>query len=294
MRMRPKTDFLLRAFWTGWRRWIAWLICLGVIALLGVLHSATDAELTFASVAMLPVLVIAWIDGKDNALIVAFLAAVTLAAGDFTSTTEFSAPWVPWANAVTRLMTFSLVALLAAQVCQQFAREHEKATRDALTGLNNRRTFLETGDHEAARAKRYRHPLAVVFLDLDDFKQLNDSKGHAAGDLALRATAQAILATMRSTDLAARLGGDEFAVLLPETGYDAAVDVGRKISSVVNRALQEFSPVTASIGVAWFGTIDRPFPAMLKAADELMYEVKEGGKGETRSRRFSTSSGPGA
>lgn len=183
-------------------------------------------------------------------------------------------------------MTYSLVALLAAQARLQFERERQNATQDALTGLQNRRAFLEIGASEVERSKRYAHPLAVVFLDLDDFKQLNDTKGHDAGDVALRATAGALLGALRSVDRVARLGGDEFAVLLPEIRYDAAVEAGRKISIAVNNALGDFPPVRASIGVAWFEEVDRAFPAMLKAADELMYEAKESGKHDTRLRRF--------
>ncbi len=208
------------------------------------------------------------------------------AVSDMTPGRQFSAPWIPWANAVTRLMTYSLVALLVAQVRLQFEREHELATSDTLTRLLNRRAFLEAGAFEVNRSKRYGHPLAVVFLDLDDFKQLNDTKGHDAGDAALTATAGALLGALRSSDLVARLGGDEFAVLLPEIGYDAAIEAGRKIAIAVNNALRDFPPVRGSIGVAWFGDAQRTFPVMLRAADELMYEVKESGKGNMRSRRF--------
>ena len=82
------------------------------------------------------------------------------------------------------------------------------------------------------------------------------------------------------------MGGDEFALLLLEIGYEAAVEAGRKISIAVDIALQGFPPVKVSIGIAWFGEADRSFPAMLKAADELMYEVKKNGKDNVRSRRF--------
>ena len=88
------------------------------------------------------------------------------------------------------------------------------------------------------------------------------------------------------------MGGDEFVVLLPEVGYDAAVKVGRKILVEVNNSLRDFPPVKASIGVAWFGEIDRSFPAMLKAADELMYEIKKSGKADVRSRRFTAMNKP--
>ena len=280
------SNFLLGTFWTGWRRWAAWSICVSAIFLLGALRTATDADFTFASLATLPVLVIAWISGKRNGLFAAFLAAAMWTLADIAAERQFSAQWIPWANAVTRWMTYSLVALLAAQVRLELEREHAHATRDALTGLLNRRAFFETGAAEVERSKRYAHPLAIIFLDLDDFKQLNDTKGHDAGDAALRATAKALLGALRSSDRVARLGGDEFAVLLPEIGYDAAVGAGRKISISVSAALEDFPPVKGSIGVAWFEEADRMFPAMLKAADELMYEAKESGKGDMRPRRF--------
>lgn len=282
------SEFLLGTFWTGWRRWAAWTICIGAIFLLGALRTATDAEFAFASLVLLPVLFIAWIGGKGNGLFFAILAAAMWATGDIASERQFGAAWIPWANAVTRLMTYSLVALLAAQIRLQFEREHERATRDALTGLLNRRAFLEAGAAEVARSRRYRHPLAVVFLDLDDFKRLNDTRGHDAGDAALRATAGALLGALRSSDQVARLGGDEFAVLLPETGYEAAVETGQKIFAAVSSALGEFPPAKGSIGVAWFANADRSFPAMLKAADELMYEVKQSGKNAMRPRRVAS------
>jgi diguanylate cyclase (GGDEF)-like protein len=279
-------NFLLGTLWTGWRLWTVWSICVCVFFLIIAFRIATYAEFDFVSLAVLPVLVITWIGGKRNGLIMAILASTISLVGDIASERQYSAQWIPWINALTHLMTYSLVALLANQVRLQFEREHERATRDALTGLHNRRAFLEAGASEVERTKRYAHPLAVIILDLDDFKQLNDTKGHDAGDAALRATAIALRSISRSSDRIARLGGDEFAVLLLEIGYEAAVEAGRKISTAVDTALQGFPPVKGSIGIAWFGKADRSFPAMLKAADELMYEVKKSGKNNVRSRHF--------
>lgn len=285
MKKLRRLDFLFGAFWTPWRRAGAWVACVAAIVLLGALRTATDVEFAIASVALLPVIVIAWIEGKWKGLLLAFCATAMWVAADMDSDRQFSAVWIPWANAVTRLMTYGLMAFLVAKIRQQLESEHDHATHDALTGLQNRHAFLEAGAAEVERAKRYPNPLTVIFLDLDDFKQLNDSMGHDAGDAALRRTAKALLGALRSSDRVARLGGDEFAILLPQTGYDAAVEAGRKIFDVVNAALKDFPPVKASLGVAWFGKADRLFPAMLKAADDLMYEVKEGGKHDVRSRR---------
>lgn len=168
----------------------------------------------------------------------------------------------------------------------KFEMAHEHATQDALTGLKNRRAFFEASAAEVERSKRYGHPLTVIFLDLDNFKQLNDTKGHDTGDAALKAVAGALQGALRLHDLVARLGGDEFAVLLPETDYDASVEIGRKIYTVLKSALHDFSPVTGSIGVIWFRDANLTFPAMMKAADELMYEAKEGGKDNIRFRCY--------
>jgi diguanylate cyclase (GGDEF)-like protein len=279
-------DFLLGSFWTGWRRWVTWSLSVTAVCLLGVLRITTDADFTFTSLALLPMLAIAWLGGMKNGLVMAFLAAAMWAAADIVSEREFSSNWIPWANALTRLMMYSLVAFLAAQVRVLLEREHEHATRDALTGLHNRRAFLQAGAAEVERSKRYAYAMSVIFLDLDDFKQLNDSKGHDAGDTALRATAKAMLSALRSSDGVARLGGDEFAILLPQIGYEDAVATGRKIFVAVNNILRDYTPVKASIGIAWFEKADRLFPEMLKAADELMYEVKESGKNDLRSRSF--------
>src|SRR5665647_297777 len=101
-------------------------------------------------------------------MLVAFLASAMWFVSDITSERQFSAAWIPWTNAITRLMIYSLVAFLVAQVRLQLERERQHANRDALTGLQNRRDFLDAGDKKIERSKRYARPLAVVFLDLDD------------------------------------------------------------------------------------------------------------------------------
>lgn len=279
-------SFLLTPYWHGWHRWVAWIICTCAIFSLGVLRVATDAEFSFATLALIPVLLIAWLGGRTNGQLIAFLAAAMWAVSDIISARQFSAAWIPWANSVTRWMTYSLVALLAAKVHEQYDKEHEHATRDVLTGLLNRRAFLDVGTLEVERLKRYSHPAGVVFLDLDNFKQLNDAQGHNAGDAALQEVAETLKNMLRTTDLVARLGGDEFAVLLPEIGFDAAVDTANKLLLTAHKALQKFPPVKLSIGLAWYEEINQSFPAMLEAADKLMYAAKENGKGNVRAQRI--------
>ena len=182
-----------------------------------------------------------------------------------------------------------LALVLAGQFAllrQQYEKKHEYATRDPLTGLQNRRAFLEGGNIEVARSKRYRHSLAVIFLDLDNFKMLNDTRGHDAGDAALRDIAKALLNTLRANDLVARLGGDEFSILLPEVEHEDCVIASRKISRAIKQALQAYPPVTSSIGVTWFEDAACGFTSMMKCADEVMYEVKTGGKDNILFKRY--------
>jgi len=279
--MTPK--FLLANFWSGWKRLAIWAICLLVVTLVGLLRTRTDAELT--SLALLPVLTIAWIGGFWSGLVMSFLSVAIWLIGDFTKL-YFNHSWIVWLNAATRFITYGLVAFLIARIHQQFTLTYQLASLDPLTGLRNRRAFLDFGLSEVARSKRYSHPITIIFLDLDNFKKLNDSKGHDAGDAALRAIAKTLTENLRSNDRITRLGGDEFAILLPEIKYQEAIEAGHKISSAINAVLKDFHPVSGSIGVAWFGRVDRTFEEMLKAADELMYEVKVSGKGNFRCKSF--------
>jgi len=265
--------------WFGWRKCLAWTICLGSVALISILRTKTDVELAFASFGLLPVLAIAWIGGKRNGIIMAFFAAIIWVIADQVTHRQYSVEWIPWVNALTRWSIYSLVAILAAKIRRIFEVTRKYAMHDSLTGLLNRRAFLDIGNSEVARSKRYGHPMAVLFLDLDNFKTLNDLNGHKAGDEALKTTAKVLLNTLRNNDQISRLGGDEFAILLPEINFEEALEAASKISNAINASLSKFQSVSGSIGVAWYREVDRSFSEMLNSADQLMYQVKENSKG---------------
>ncbi|NBB71767.1 MAG: diguanylate cyclase [Alphaproteobacteria bacterium] len=157
------------------------------------------------------------------------------------------------------------------------AELHRLAWYDRLTGLANRASFESRLEHLRARAARAEVPLALLLLDLDDFKRVNDRFGHAAGDLLLRTVAGRIADRVRAVDTAARLGGDEFAVLLDGPSADGAVGVAEELVARLARpcAVAELEvSVGASVGVAWSADGDASADALLRRADVALYCAK--------------------
>ncbi|WP_354698481.1 Diguanylate cyclase DgcM [Paraconexibacter sp. AEG42_29] len=158
------------------------------------------------------------------------------------------------------------------------AELEQVANHDALTGLLNRRGLLEELDLGVARIRRYGRPGALLVIDLDHFKAVNDELGHQAGDVALIAVGALLVGRLRETDAVARHGGDEFAVILPETTQHQATQIAEDLLARIARArvgLPE-RPITASIGVAMLGR-DSTSVSALAAADAAMYDVKRPG-----------------
>ncbi len=189
---------------------------------------------------------------------------------------------------VEALLLALVVASQFAQLKRDFNREHEFAMHDELTGLRNRRAFLQSARVELERAHRYGRALAVIYIDLDNFKKLNDSRGHAVGDAALCAVGRALADALRSSDVLGRLGGDEFSIIVTEVDYAAAEQTAHKIFSIAKASLHDFAPVTVSMGAVWFARVDRSLEEMLNAADETMYQAKAHGKDNLHMRQVDT------
>jgi diguanylate cyclase (GGDEF)-like protein len=168
-----------------------------------------------------------------------------------------------------------VVRLLSARVTNLVADLARAARTDWLTGLPNRLAFEEQFAREVARAARTQRPFALVLADLDRFKELNDSRGHLAGDSALAQLGRVLPEELRATDVAARVGGDEFAILLPETDISGAEQIGKRIAAVVRQRTNEVAlPVSLSFGVSTFGVDGQTLDDLTRAADEALYEAK--------------------
>ncbi|WP_321528537.1 sensor domain-containing diguanylate cyclase [Sedimenticola selenatireducens] len=158
----------------------------------------------------------------------------------------------------------------------------EQATHDALTGLGNRHYFQRHFRDELLRKDRYQRDSAVLLLDLDHFKKVNDRYGHDAGDFVLMRVSQLVKAQLREVDVPARWGGEEFCILLPETTLDDALAAAERIRAGLAREPLDYQgeaiEVTASIGVTTLNADDRRIEPVIKRADAALYRAKRDGR----------------
>ncbi len=194
--------------------------------------------------------------------------------GTFSATTFMSA-----------LYNFGIGELIYRLVRSHFLRGRaleRLATTDALTGLLNRAAFLEAVDRELDRAVRYQRPLAILVLDIDRFKAINDTYGHAVGDRAIVHLGGVLSGVLRRSDVAGRLGGDEFAVLLPENDVAGARDVAERIRAAVAAARDRQEDLAASytisIGATARSASDRDTATLVGHADKALYAAKRAGR----------------
>jgi diguanylate cyclase (GGDEF)-like protein/PAS domain S-box-containing protein len=165
-------------------------------------------------------------------------------------------------------------------------RMQRMAMTDALTGIGNRRQFFSAAATEFERARRHGHDLSLVLADIDGLKQINDSLGHAVGDLVLQLVGKACADVGRDADEAGRLGGDEFGILLPHSDAAAAFDVGERLRLRVEQQsargeLPDGLAPTVSVGLGTAGPDDRDYLGMCKRADHALYRAKQAGRNQT-------------
>lgn len=191
------------------------------------------------------------------------------------------AGWAPWWNALMRGAACTLVIVLAELQRRALQREASLARTDALTGVANRRHFLDCMAAELERVQRYGHPLSVVFLDVDSFKGINDQHGHATGDAVLHSVAAHLQDRLRITDLVARIGGDEFALLLPEVDSSSLTAVLAALGAPLHVRVGTDDPQPPLVVHVTLGATTvtaeqgrRSVDDVIGEADRAMYAVK--------------------
>jgi diguanylate cyclase (GGDEF)-like protein len=179
-------------------------------------------------------------------------------------------------------LSFAVVAGIAMLAYRRLRRTQEElahlATQDQLTGVLNARAFADRLSQELDRNRRYPRPLSLLYMDLDNFKVINDTHGHQTGDAVLRLVADAMHSSVRQSDVVGRLGGDEFAVLMPETDAQLADAAAKRLAASLRNVFRGTPNVTASIGVVSCTATDASTDDLLRRADQAMYDAKRMGK----------------
>ena len=256
----------------------ALLTVIGVL-LVAEVDFASGVELRVYPLYYLPLTFAAWYLGRAWTLVAATLCTAGWMASNYLAGLTYSAPGIWLFNTVMHGTSFLVVGLLLAKLKDALANEKALSRLDPLTSLLNARAFYDEARRVVSIGRRKHRPVTIAYIDLDDFKAVNDTHGHHAGDELLLRVAAAIRKCTRISDLSARMGGDEFVLLLPETGPVEARLVFNRLRGLISQTLAETPhPVTASIGGVVFPAVPDSIEAMVRVADERMYAAKAAGK----------------
>jgi len=251
--------------------------------ILGLIDYLSGPDVAFSVFYLVPLAVVAWKVGTRRAIALGVVASALWLGADLAAGAEYSHWVVPTWNTLARFAVFALVIGLLAMLRQSLDAQSHLARVDPLTEVRNARAFLEEATEVVAECHRADRPVTLVYLDLDNFKNINDALGHSGGDDVLQAVAAALTQSTRSNDLVGRLGGDEFGVVLNGTGTSAAVTVMDDMLERVKANLSSVPlPVTFSAGAVTLLVAPERLDDAIGAADALMYEVKRSGKATYR------------
>ena len=251
-----------------------------VLLTLGVywLNVSTPPAARLGMLYVIPVLLVTWTEGLAWGIVfgVASIAMREVVAWD-QMPAETPLGWrIGNAAAYVAVVAVAMAGLHTLRSSQ--AQLAKLVTQDVLTNVLNARAFAERLGQELERNRRYPRPLSLIYMDLDNFKVINDTHGHQTGDAVLRLVADAMRSSVRTADVVGRLGGDEFAVLMPETDAPLADAAAKRLVASLRDVFKGTPNVTASIGVVSCAATDASTDDLLRRADQAMYDAKKMGK----------------
>jgi diguanylate cyclase (GGDEF)-like protein len=246
---------------------------------IGIFDFATGNKLGFSIFYLLPIMIITYNSRMKYTIFVALFSAVVWVYVDFRSNKSYDYSFIPYWNALIRLSYFVIIAYLLSRLRGALKAEKRLSRTDSSVDIFNMRYFYEVANDELERQYRHKHVFSVAYMDLDNFKNVNDVYGHVVGNRALNVIAHLIRDTLRKIDKPARFGGDEFVILFPETNQNAARAIVNRLRNNLMVSMRENNwPVTFSIGVVTFVNLPGTVEDVVKIADTCMYKVKNSGK----------------
>jgi len=254
-------------------------ISLTLLALLGWIDYLTG-DYSLIVFYLIPVSLVAWFVNRPSGMFFCLLALFTrFVVNEVHTHFALQSASLHYWNECIELLFLLIMSLLFSALRKNLDSEKTLASSDPLTGALNRRAFFDIAEYELNRSHRYEHATTIAYIDLDNFKGINDRLGHTVGDNLLITVTKTIASNIRNTDILSRFGGDEFVILLPETPAEAAATFLRKIHYQLNQAMSARNwPVSFSIGAITYPKAPPGVEEVIKKADMLMYEVKRSGK----------------
>jgi diguanylate cyclase (GGDEF)-like protein len=246
-----------------------------LIGIIGFLDYLTGYEFAFSVFYVLPIFLVTWFTNPRLGFGASVTSAIIWLVADMSTGQSYSSPLIPFWNSFIRFAFFIIITFLLSSLKNSL----ELAHTDHLTSAINSRYFYEIVQMEINRFQRNQHPFTLAYIDIDNFKAVNDHLGHIVGNQVLIILVNSIRNVIRKSDFIARLGGDEFAILFPETDQEAARIIFSKIQSgFMEVMLQKNWSITFSVGVLTCRVAPHTTDELINMADELMYSAKSAGK----------------
>jgi diguanylate cyclase (GGDEF)-like protein len=260
-------------------KFILFSLALVLSAITGIADHFTAREMSLSIFYLIPISLAAWYCGLPAAVFTAFFSVSAFYIADFASTGYTASTVIlAWSVAV-RCVLYAMVIFFVLKTKHLIEKEREISRIDHLTGVSNSRAFYEAAKIENERAGRHGRDLSLAYIDIDNFKSVNDTMGHNSGDTLLREIAQTIKSSIRTADMVARIGGDEFVIMLPETGREEAYAAAGKVRENLMEEVNTHGwPVSFSIGVVSCRPPVCSVDDLILEADRTMYSVKQSGK----------------
>lgn len=241
-------------------------------------NAITPPDARLGILYIIPVLLVLWTEGLAWGILFAVATTVLREAIAWVQ----MPPDTPMVWRIVTALAYLAVLAVAMAGLQTLRRSQAAMARliilDPLTNVLNARAFADRLGQELDRNRRYPRPLALMYMDLDNFKVINDTHGHQTGDAVLRLVADAMRTSVRQADVVGRLGGDEFSVLMPETDAALADAAAKRLIAGLRNVFKGTPNVTASIGVVSCTATDASTDDLLRRADQAMYDAKKSGK----------------
>ncbi|MFP4466624.1 MAG: GGDEF domain-containing protein [Candidatus Goldiibacteriota bacterium] len=257
------------------------IISYAAIIILGAVDYISGHRVSFMTFYAIPIAALAWYGKRIYAVSGSIIAVGLWLAVDMAYIPQYRNFIIPYWNAFTAFFFYLIIAFLLSSLGREMQKQKKMAETDYLTKIDNRRSFNKKIIMELERAKRHRYPVTIIYMDVDNFKRINDTYGHDTGDIILVKAASVMRRNIRISDIAARLGGDEFAMFLPEMEKKGAEKLVEKLRIKLKKECCVYvKRVTFSFGVTVYKRVKANMNArqMLKEADRLMYKIKKKGK----------------